>query len=125
MQYYNLVKPIVDKAQWAHIKIGSAYGVAQSAQFLVFAAMFYFGGKVVSNNIDELDEDGNPKINPEDIFIAMFAIMFGASQAGSAASYGPDNGKATVAADTIFTIIETPSKINAVEIDKDDKKRRI
>jgi hypothetical protein len=87
--------------------------------------MFYFGGKVVSNNIDELDEDGNPKINPEDVFIAMFAIMFGASQAGSAASYGPDNGKATVAADTIFTIIETPSKINAVEIDKDDKKRRI
>jgi len=39
----------------------------------------------------------------------MFAIMFGATQAGSAASYGPDMGKATAAAEKIFKIIEYPS----------------
>ena len=39
----------------------------------------------------------------------MFAIFFGASQAGTAASLGPDVTKAKAAAEKIFKIIEIPS----------------
>jgi len=48
----------------------------------VFASMFYFGGLIIKNSID--DETGVPSINPENVFIALFSIMFGASQAGTA-----------------------------------------
>lgn len=47
----------------------------------------------------------------------MFAIFFGASQAGTAQSLGPDVTKAKSAAEKIFKIIEQPSKINAIEMD--------
>jgi len=48
-------------------------------------------------------------INPEDVFMALFAIMFGASHAGTASAFGPDMGKATAAAKRIFKIKEHPS----------------
>lgn len=70
------------------------------SQYMVFSAMFYFGGLIINEN---------PDIDVESVFIAMFAIMFGASQAGSAASYGPEMGKATAASEKIFKIIEYPS----------------
>jgi len=69
--------------------------------------MFFFGGKIIKDNVNE--ETGEVGVDPTDVFIAMFAIMFGATQAGSAASYGPDMGKATAAAEKIFKIIEYPS----------------
>lgn len=50
--------------------------------------------------------------------MTIFVILFGASQAGTAMSLGPDIGKAGTAATNIFRIIEYPSKINAIEQDK-------
>lgn len=41
--------------------------------------------------------------------MALFAIMFGASHAGTAQAFGPDMGKAAAAANRIFGIIEYPS----------------
>lgn len=69
--------------------------------------------------------DAKCSIEPKDVFIALFAIFFGASQAGTAMSMGPDMAKANSAATKIFKIIETPSDINAMEIDKDSTKKRI
>lgn len=43
-------------------------------------------------------------------------MMFGAFAAGQANQYGPDIGKAKNAGTNIFSLIETPSKINAVDI---------
>ena len=77
--------------------------------------MFYGGGEVLKRS---KQEDGTYSINPEYVFTAIFAILFGASQAGMAASYGPDNGKATAAAGRVFKIIGHESEINAMEIDK-------
>lgn len=48
----------------------------------------------------------------------MFALFFGANHAGMAMSMGPDLGKAALAATKIFKIIEYPSKINAIAMDK-------
>lgn len=84
--------------------------------------MFYGGGLVLQENANKAIED---QINPEDVFIALFAIMFGASQAGAAGAYAPDVGKATAAAKRIFGIIEHPSTINAIEIDNDKMYQRV
>lgn len=51
--------------------------------------------------------------------------MFGASQAGTAQSLGPEMGKASEAANTIFRIIEYPSAINACAIDEDKNAKKI
>lgn len=115
--------PVFTLSKRAHLKTGFAFGLSQFSQYLVFAAMFWFGGLIIKNSIDE--ETGMPTINPEDIFIALFAIMFGASQAGTAQSFGPEMGKANAAAEKIFRIIEHPSPINAIDIDKDKSKKLI
>lgn len=91
-------------AKKSHIKMGATFGLSQATQYIVFAAMFWFGGKFINDSIDEAT--GEPDLDPEDVFIAMFAIMFGASAAGSASSYGPEVGKATAAAEKIFGILE-------------------
>jgi len=68
--------PVIALTKKAHLKTGFAFGLSQFSQYLVFACMFYFGGLIITNSIDE---DGVPQISPEDVFIALFAIMFGAS----------------------------------------------
>jgi ATP-binding cassette subfamily B (MDR/TAP) protein 1 len=52
----------------------------------------------------------------ENIFLAMFAIIFAAFGAGQASQYGPDAAKAMAPAMKIFTITDTPTKINAIEV---------
>jgi hypothetical protein len=42
----------------------------------VFAAMFYFGGLILKM---DAESDSEKKLDPADVFIALFAIMFGAS----------------------------------------------
>jgi len=64
-------------------------------------------------------------VNPKDVFIALFAIFFGANHAGMAMSMGPDIGKAQLAATKIFKIIEQPSKINALEMDKNKSMKKL
>ena len=49
----------------------------------------------------------------EAVMAALFAIMFSAFQAGNAAAFGPDMGKAKVAAERVFRIIDYPSQIDA------------
>lgn len=100
-----------------------AFGLSQMTTFLVMAAMLYGGGWVIENSIDP--ETGLPTKNPEDVFLALFAMMFGASHAGTAQAFGPDAGKALAAATRIFKIIEFPSRINAVKMNTDETKIRI
>lgn len=113
--YRNLLMPVHKASMSKAIKSGAAFGCSQIAQYIVFAAMFYFGGMIIKNSVDE--ETGEVKVNAEDVFIALFAIMFGANAAGNASSFGPDVTKAEAAAKVIFKIIEQPSTINAVEMD--------
>jgi len=50
--------------------------------------MFMSAIYIVGNNKD---------VNAGDAFMALFVIMFGASNAGTATAMGPDMGKASVA----------------------------
>jgi ABC-type multidrug transport system fused ATPase/permease subunit len=99
-----------------YIWIGMAFGLSQFGQYFVFAAMFYGAGKLM---------EADPSIKMDDIMIALFCIMFGSSQAGAAAAYGPDMAKATDAAKRIFGITESESEINAMTMDKDATKKRL
>jgi len=121
-KYEELLAPIHKKAMWRGVTSGLAFGYSQFSQYVVFAVMFWAGGAIIKNS--EIDEEtGELSINPEDIFIALFAIMFGANAAGTAASFGPDAGKAEAAAQKIFRIIETKSTINAIKMDEDVSKK--
>lgn len=123
-KYLEYQNPITEISRCKHIKAGLAFGVGQFSVYAVFAGLFYFGGLLIENSFDPNKIDpktgqGTYSLDPEDVFIAIFAIFFGASQAGTAMSMGPDIGKARVAATNVFKIIEQPSKVNAVAQDSD------
>lgn len=44
----------------------------------MFAALYYFGALFIQHDID----NGNLKDSPDDVFVAIFAMMFGAMAAG-------------------------------------------
>lgn len=113
--YMKMVEPMFKKSKSVHIQSGVAFGMSQFALYVVFAAMFWAGAEIIKANTNE---DGTLELDPDAVFTALFAIMFGASHAGTAQGFGPDMGKAKVAADRIFKIIEHPSQINAIEMDE-------
>ena len=114
-KYKELLTPVHKVSMTKAIKSGAAFGCSQFSQYLVFGVMFFFGGLIIKNSVDD---EGKATINAEDVFIALFAILFGASAAGNAQSFGPDMEKAEAAAKKIFKVIEEPSTINAVEMDE-------
>lgn len=88
------------------------YGFSQFCQFAVFATLYYFGAYFITYS--ENPSDPNAII---DVFTAIFAMMFGAMGSAQGQQFGPDMGKGKAAATKIFTMVDTPTKINAVEPD--------
>lgn len=101
-KYHSLIYPIYAASRNKHIKGGFSYGLSQFIVFAVFALLFYTGGMVVEANCESKVINVNGldvvsmecSVEPKEIFIALFAIFFGANQAGMAMSMGPDIGKA-------------------------------
>ena len=87
---------------------GFAAGYSKFIENVIIAVILYFSMLSMLN-----DESG---MQGENIFLAMFAIIFAAFGAGQASSYGPDAAKAMAPAMKIFTITDTPTKINAIEV---------
>ena len=81
-KYVEFLLPAFKLSRITHIKAGLAFGLSQLSQYLTFAAMFYFAGLILKNSIDA--KTGLPTIQVGDVFCALFAIMFAASQAGMA-----------------------------------------
>jgi ATP-binding cassette subfamily B (MDR/TAP) protein 1 len=84
----------------AHIA-GVLFGYSSFFQNIVFAFLFYLGAVFIK-------EDGGEN---EDVFIAIFSIMFAAFGAAQAQQFGPSAGKAAKAAMRIFSIIDEESEI--------------
>lgn len=122
-KYAELLEEPYQTSRKALIQAALAFGFSQFSTFAVLALMFWAGGRIVGDSYNE--ETQQFEINPENVFIALFALMFGASHAGTAAAFGPDTGKALAAATTVFRIIDEPSVIDAVAIDKDESKKHI
>jgi len=101
-----------------------AFGFSQFSQWISIGLIFYIGGLFINNaTIDP--ETGRPSDSPEDILISLFSLMFGALAQGQGASFATDFNKALAAAGRIFKVLETPSKIDAVAIDKEADKIRL
>ena len=62
----------------------------------MIGALFYAGAYF------HIEYDGRP----QDIFIAIFSMVFGAMSCGQAQQFGPDLGKARRAAERIFEILD-------------------
>lgn len=113
-KFVSYIRPIYVAGKTKHLKSGIAYGFSQFIIYMVFAALFYAGGWVIDEGCEErtVTQGGvsmtvqECSIDPKDVFIALFAIFFGANHAGMAMSMGPDIGKAQLAATKIFKIIE-------------------
>lgn len=69
-KYEEMLAPIKKGSVCTHVTIGLGYGFTQLAQFAIFAGLFYFGAIFMKNDF--------PDTKSEDVFVAMFAIMFGA-----------------------------------------------
>jgi ABC-type transport system involved in Fe-S cluster assembly fused permease/ATPase subunit len=77
-KYTEYLQPAYKASKIALVKGGFFFGLSQLTQFGVFAVMFWSGGKLITVYSD-MDDDGNfikLNINPDDIFGALFSIMF-------------------------------------------------
>jgi ATP-binding cassette subfamily B (MDR/TAP) protein 1 len=84
-----------------------AFGYSKFIENCSVAVILYFGTLIMLNDT---------ALQGENIFLAIFTIIFGAFGAGQASMYGPDAAKAKIPAMKIFKITDTPTQINAVEI---------
>lgn len=124
-QYLGILEPIYNATRMKHIKAGIAFGFSQFIVYGVFAGLFFLGGEVIEASCEDPKDPSSCTVNPKDVFVALFAIFFGANQLGTATAMGPDIGKANAAATKIFKILEQPSEINALKMDKDSSKKRL
>jgi hypothetical protein len=110
-KYRELLSPIHAKQFKKYFCSAMGYGFSQLGQFIAFGLMFWLAGYIIKNGYDP--ETGTFDKKPDDVFLALFAIMQGAMHGGMATQFGPDIVKATTASENIFKIIDVPSKINA------------
>lgn len=122
--YEKALAPMFANAGTSSLIAGVAYGFSQFAQWTSIGLMFLFAGLLMENS--EIDpETGMPAENPENMFMAVFCIMFGAMRSGSAQQFGPDMAKALKAAGRVFNIFDKHSKIDAQAIRADSSKKRL
>jgi len=124
-QLREIIMPVAQKSKKEALKSSLAFGFSQFIIYAIFAALFYFGGLIIEDSCEDKLKPETCSVSPENVFIALFAIFFGASHVGTALSMGPDIAKANIAATKIFRIIEQPTEIDAIAINKDSTKKRI
>lgn len=81
---------------------GLLYGLGQASMFLVYAAIFYAGARFTVQY----------GLKFQDLFRALFSIIFAAFGAGMSQQFLPDMGTAYNAAKSVFEIIDHPIEIN-------------
>lgn len=81
---------------------GFIFGFSQFMQFGMYTILFWSGAKFV----EKYD------VNGQDLFTAIYAMMFAAVGAGQAQQFGPSAGKGVEAAAKIYDIIDEPSSID-------------
>ena len=98
---YSATRNVVRNSQI----VGMLYGMSQFMTFGVIGALFYAGAYF------HIEYGGQAS----DIFIAIFSMVFGAMISGQAQQFGPDLGKARMAAQRVFSILDFKEKRKTVE----------
>ena len=88
---------------------GFGFGFGQFGTQMLLASLFLCGGLLMRYD---------PTIDGGKIFICIWVVLMGAYSASSANNNAPDLPKGKKAAVKIFRIIDTPTKINAVDAAK-------
>ncbi|NXI23338.1 MDR1 protein, partial [Sterrhoptilus dennistouni] len=82
---------------------GFTYGISQSSEYFINAAVFRFGAWLIANCLT----------NFEDVFIVFSSVMFAAMNVGQSASMAPDYGKARTSAQRIFQLLDRKPVIDS------------
>ncbi|XP_010217168.1 PREDICTED: multidrug resistance protein 1-like isoform X1 [Tinamus guttatus] len=82
---------------------GFTYGIAQSANYFINAAVFRFGAWLIARCMT----------NFENVFIVFSSIIFAAMNVGQSASLAPDYGKAKISAQRIFQLLDRKPVIDS------------
>ncbi|NXL87260.1 MDR1 protein, partial [Alectura lathami] len=82
---------------------GFTYGIAQSANYFVNAAVFRFGAWLIARCLT----------NFENVFIVFSSVIFAAMNVGQSASLAPDYGKAKISAQRIFQLLDRKPQIDS------------
>ncbi|NWR05352.1 MDR1 protein, partial [Paradoxornis webbianus] len=82
---------------------GFTYGISQSSEYFINAAVFRFGAWLIANCLT----------NFEDVFIVFSSVMFAAMNVGQSASMAPDYGKALTSAQRIFQLLDRKPLIDS------------
>ncbi|XP_030088446.2 ATP-binding cassette sub-family B member 5 isoform X2 [Serinus canaria] len=82
---------------------GFTYGIAQSSEYLINAAVFRFGAWLIANCLT----------NFENVFIVYSSVIFAAINVGQSSSLAPDYGKARMSAQRIFQLLERKPLIDS------------
>ncbi|NXS93696.1 MDR1 protein, partial [Jacana jacana] len=82
---------------------GFTYGVAQSANYFINAAVFRFGAWLIAHCLS----------NFENVFIVFSSVIFAAMNVGQSASLAPDYGKARMSAQRIFQLLDRKPLIDS------------
>eukprot|EP00746_Dinoflagellata_sp_MGD_P002986 gnl/MRDRNA2_/MRDRNA2_105825_c0_seq1.p1 gnl/MRDRNA2_/MRDRNA2_105825_c0~~gnl/MRDRNA2_/MRDRNA2_105825_c0_seq1.p1 ORF type:complete len:1270 (-),score=303.55 gnl/MRDRNA2_/MRDRNA2_105825_c0_seq1:59-3868(-) len=98
------VNVVLKKKSSESVKSGFAYGFGMAIFFVLYIIVFWYGPFCV----DEGFCDG------EEMFKALFAMMFGAMGAGMGAIFMQDGNKAKLAAYDMFAILDRESKVDAM-----------
>lgn len=98
----SLEGPYKDSLKKAPI-YGITYGISQSINYFVNAAVFRFGAWLIAHCLTQF----------ENVFIVFSAIMFSAMSVGQSTSFAPDYGKAKVSAQRIFQLLDRKPQIDS------------
>ncbi|NXP32814.1 MDR1 protein, partial [Leiothrix lutea] len=82
---------------------GFTYGISQSSEYFINAAVFRFGAWLIANCLT----------NFEDVFIVFSSVMFAAMNVGQSASMAPDYGKARTSAQRILQLLDRKPLIDS------------
>ena len=85
---------------------GLSYGLSQAVINLVFGVLYLASGEMYYKWPE------SEFLQVDNMYIAMFCLLFGAFTAGQAMQFGPDVVRAKSAAMKIYAIIDRPSKID-------------
>uniref|UniRef100_A0A8C5TVJ0 ABC-type xenobiotic transporter n=1 Tax=Malurus cyaneus samueli TaxID=2593467 RepID=A0A8C5TVJ0_9PASS len=82
---------------------GFTYGIAQSSEYFINAAVFRFGAWLIAHCLS----------NFENVFVVFSSVIFAAMNVGQSASLAPDYGKAKMSAQRILQLLDRKPRIDS------------
>ena len=107
--YHNILEPARTKIYKSAIIIGILLGVGQFANFATYATVLYAGGNFIT------DPNATTRISFDSMIRSIFSILFSAFGLSQAQQYMGDVGKAQMAIQSLFSVLEYQSQIDSFD----------